>query len=187
MEYTSKLGLRKPQRGTNADPGDINDLNYNFDKIDSALGVSDVKPRAEFPPASATTVGQSIVDENGKTWYCVKVRSANTTYGYETIVYTEGLEADVPAEGYYHSTDSDKWFNNGSEIEVDKTQSELPTPSADTVDKYYLIGTTLNLGTADIVPDLYAWICHNLQPEIGEERELEDMEEGIIYATLSEA
>ena len=34
MQYTDRLGLRKPQRGANADPANIEDLNYNFDKLD---------------------------------------------------------------------------------------------------------------------------------------------------------
>ena len=37
MEYTQNLKLKKPQRGANADAVDINDLNFNADKLDEAI------------------------------------------------------------------------------------------------------------------------------------------------------
>ena len=75
MEYTQNLKLKKPQRGANADAVDINDLNYNADKIDAAITG---QMKVTIPISGWTT----NTDDDSTNYYSIDINVTGMTSAY---------------------------------------------------------------------------------------------------------
>lgn len=60
-------------------------------------------------------------------------------YDFDVLPYTSGEEEDDPKTGYYHATDTEKWYYQGTEITITSNLTQ------DTSNLYYPIATSEHL------------------------------------------
>ena len=78
--------------------------------------------------------------------YKVSEIATPAAYNWEFLTYTSGTDASRPALGYYHATDTNKWYKDNVDITSDVTENSVE-PSSETVGKLYFFDTLLHLGT----------------------------------------